>query len=85
MAFVHVGHGGFVNAEHIVQASSGRAQPIDKLVARAKRAHRLVDLTHGKPTRATLFMSDGSVTLISISPETLAARVARGNGPEFKS
>ena len=80
MAFVHIGHGNYVNAEHIVQVAGGRSQPIEKAVAKAKSQHRLVDLTHGKITRAALFMTDGSITLISVSPETMAARCAQGVG-----
>lgn len=82
MAFVHIGHTNYVNAEHIVSASCFRSKPIQLAIRAAKRAHRLVDLTRGGITRGVLFMTDGSLVLVSVTPATVARWAALAAGGE---
>jgi extracellular matrix regulatory protein A len=74
---VHVGFGSFVAADRILGAQAPTSAPIQRLVREAKITRSVVDLTSGRRTKAVVFMDNGILMLIAISPEALASRIER--------
>jgi len=81
---LHVGFGNFVVNERITGVRRPDSAPIQRLVrkARAEVGKRVIDVTTGRRTRAVLFMDDGSIILIAITPEAIAGRAAAARSPE---
>ena len=75
MQLVNIGFGNVVSANKIVSIVSPEAAPIKRIVQEAKDARTAIDATCGRRTRAVLIMDSGHVTLSSVQPETIAARL----------
>lgn len=77
---VHVGFGNMVVAERIVAIISPASAPIKRLKEEAKEAGLLIDVTHGRKTRAIIVMDSKHVVLSAIQPETITGRFKEENG-----
>lgn len=75
MELIHIGFGNIVNADRIIAVVRPDAAPIKRLTAKAKEEGRCIDATQGRRTKAVLFMSDGSVVLSALLPDTIKGRV----------
>jgi len=73
--FVSIGHDNYVNSRLVVAVLRPGSAPMRKLKEQARIAGRLVDGTAGKPTRAFVLMSDGSLIQSVNTPATLVARL----------
>ena len=73
--FVSIGHDNYVNSRLVVAVLRPGSAPMRKLKEQAKNAGRLVDGTAGKPTRAFVLMTDGSLIQSVNTPATLVGRL----------
>ncbi len=71
---VNIGFGNMINGGKLVAAVSPDAAPIKRLVQSAKEAHRVIDATQGRKTKAVLVMEGDYVVLSALQPDTVARR-----------
>jgi regulator of extracellular matrix RemA (YlzA/DUF370 family) len=71
---LNVGFDNAVSAERIVAILSADTAPMKRLREAAERAHKLVDATNGRRTRAVIVTDSDHVVLSSLQPETVAQR-----------
>lgn len=69
-----IGFGGTVVAEKIVAIIPPASSPMKRLKDDAKAEGRLVDVTHGRKTRAIIVTESNHVILSAIQAETLSNR-----------
>ena len=74
MKLINIGFGNMVAAERIVAVVSPDSAPVKRLVQEARDAHRIVDATQGRRTRAVIITDSDHVVLSAIQPETVASR-----------
>ncbi|GMU41061.1 MAG: hypothetical protein AMXMBFR23_19270 [Chloroflexota bacterium] len=73
---IHVGFDNYLTLDRVLAVASPASAPIKRMIQRAKESHRAIDLTSGRRTKAVIVMNEDWVTLIAITPETFAGRVA---------
>ena len=71
---LNIGFGGTVVADRIVAIVPPASSPMKRLKDDAKNDARLIDVTHGRKTRAIIVMDSNHVVLSSIQAETLSNR-----------
>lgn len=74
MRLINIGFGNMLAAERIVAVVSPDSAPVKRLVQEARDAHRIVDATQGRRTRAVVITDSDHVVLSAIQPETVASR-----------
>ena len=72
---MNIGFDNMVSVERIVAIVSPESAPVRRLVQEAKDAGRVVDVTHGRKTRAVVFTDSQYILLSAIQPETLTGRL----------
>ena len=77
MRLINIGFGNMIAAERIVAVVSPDSAPVKRLVQEARDAHRIVDATQGRRTRAVVVTDSDHVVLSAIQPETIAGRVGQ--------
>ncbi len=73
--FMNIGFDNMVSVERIVAIVSPESAPVKRLVQEAKEAGRVIDVTHGRKTRAVVFTDSQYILLSAIQPETLTGRL----------
>ena len=73
--FMNIGFDNMVAADKIVAIVSPESAPVRRLVQEAKEAGRVVDVTHGRKTRAVVITDSQYILLSAIQPETLTGRL----------
>ncbi len=89
---IHVGFGNYIALDRVVAIVNSGSAPIQRLVRDAKKKGTIRDITTGRRTKSVIFMDDGSIILIAITPEAIAGRAAAsradprlsGRGPEAR-
>lgn len=76
MKFINIGFGNMVSAGRIVAIASPDSAPIKRLVAVAKEAGRLIDVSSGRRTRAVIITDSEHVILSAIQTETITNRLS---------
>lgn len=71
---LNIGFGNTIVADKIVAILSPNSSPMKRVKDEAKEEKRLVDVTHGRKTRAIIIMESNHVILSSIQPETVSQR-----------
>jgi len=79
---VHVGFGDYVSANRILAVIRPGSAPVRRLLEEAERQSQLVDVTHGRKTKAVLLLDSGHLVLTAIQPETVAGRLDSRSAPE---
>lgn len=77
---LNVGYGNLVIASRVVAIVSPQSAPMRRLREEAGGRGKLIDATQGRRTRSILVTDSDHVILSAITPETIAARVAPGDG-----
>jgi hypothetical protein len=78
---LHVGFGDYLTANRILAVIRPGSVPIRRLLEEAERKGLLLDLTHGRRTKAAVLLDSGHLALLALQPETIAGRLAgRGVG-----
>ncbi len=73
--FMNIGFDNMVSIARIVAIVSPESAPVKRLVQEAKEAGRVVDVTHGRKTRAVVVTDSQYLLLSAIQPETLIGRL----------
>ena len=73
---LNIGFGNTVVAQKIVAILSPASAPMKRVKDDAREKKRLIDITHGRKTRAILITESNHVILSSIQAETLSSRFA---------
>ena len=71
---LNLGFGNIVVAQKIVAILSPSSSPMKRVKDEAKHEKRLLDVTHGRKTRAVIITESNHVILSSIQFETLSSR-----------
>lgn len=72
---VHVGFDNYITESRIVAIASPNSTNIKRAIKEAGNKGVLVDMTHGRKTRAAIFADSGHVFLTSRAPEIIAGRL----------
>ena len=72
---VHVGFDNYLAVDRIVAIASPTSTNIKRSIKEAGAKGTLVDMTHGRKTRAAIFTDDGNIFLTSRAPEIIAGRL----------
>jgi len=78
---VHVGFDNFLAVNRIVAIASPNSSSIKRAMQEGKNKGLLIDMTHGKRTKAVIFTDSGHIFVVARAPETIAGRlqVSRGD------
>ena len=71
---LNVGFGNTVVAEKVVAILSPKSSPMKRVKDEAKEEKRLVDVTHGRKTRAIIVTESNHIILSAIQAETVSTR-----------
>lgn len=71
---LNIGFGNTVVADRVVAIVSPNSAPMKRLKDQAKENNRLVDVTHGRRTRAIIVMDSNHIFLSAIQAETVSQR-----------
>lgn len=72
---VHVGFDNFLAVNRIIAIASPASTNIKRAIKDAIQKGVLIDMTHGRKTRAAIFTDNGQVFLTSRAPEIIAGRL----------
>lgn len=72
---LNVGFGNTVVANKVVSILSPTSSPVKRYKDQAKDEKRLIDVTHGRKTRAIIVLETNQVILSSIQAETISNRL----------
>ena len=73
-ALLNIGFGNTVVADRVVAILSPNSSPMKRLKDEAKKERCLIDVTHGRKTRAVIVTDSNHVILSAIQAETLSSR-----------
>lgn len=73
-ALLNIGFGNTVVAERVVAILSPNSSPMKRVKDEARDARCLIDVTHGRKTRAIIITDSNHVILSAIQAETVASR-----------
>jgi len=81
---IHVGFGNYLAINHVISIASPGSAPVKRLVQEGRNRNLTIDMTSGRRTKAVVFMNNGGIVLVAITPETIAGRVntARSGRPD---
>ncbi|WP_022668170.1 DUF370 domain-containing protein [Desulfospira joergensenii] len=71
---LNIGFGNTVVAERVVAILSPNSSPMKRLKDEAKEERSLIDVTHGRKTRAIILTDSNHVILSAIQAETVSSR-----------
>lgn len=72
---VHVGFGGVINMDRVLAIVGPDSAPIRRLVEQAGKDGKLIDMTHGRKTKALVLLDTGHLLKTALEPRTLVRRV----------
>ena len=72
---VHVGFDNFLAVNRIIAIASPTSTNIKRAIKEAGNKGVLIDMTHGRKTRAAIFTDSGNIFLTSRAPEIIAGRL----------
>jgi len=71
---LNIGFGNTVVAQRVVAILSPNSSPMKRVKDEAKEERSLIDVTHGRKTRAIIITDSNHVILSAIQAETVASR-----------
>jgi len=71
---LNLGFGNTVVADKVVAILSPNSSPMKRVKDEAKKEKRLVDVTHGRKTRAMIVMESNHIILSAIQADTVSGR-----------
>ena len=72
---LHIGFNGVVAANRILVIASPDSAPIKRLIRTANEQGKILNMTHGRKTKAAIVLDSGHVVLSALQPETIASRL----------
>ena len=73
---IHIGFGNVLAVNRVIAVVSPTSAPSKRLAQEAKKTGKLVDMTHGRRTKAIIVMDSGHLVLAGITPETVMGRLS---------
>ena len=80
MELVHIGFDNFLAMNRVIAIASINSEPIKRATQEAKNKGLLVDMTHGRRTKAVIFTDSGHIILAALAPETITGRLQVSRG-----
>ena len=77
---VHIGFDNFIAMNRVVAIVSLNSEPTKRTVQEARNKGLLIDMTHGRRTKAVIFTDDGHIVVAAFAPETISGRVQTSRG-----
>ncbi|MCG8533359.1 MAG: DUF370 domain-containing protein [Desulfovibrionales bacterium] len=71
---LNIGFGNTVVADRVVAILSPNSSPMKRVKDEAREARSLIDVTHGRKTRAIIITDSNHVILSAIQAETVSSR-----------
>ncbi|HCY88091.1 MAG TPA: DUF370 domain-containing protein [Desulfobacteraceae bacterium] len=71
---LNIGFGNTVVADRVVAILSPNSSPMKRVKDEAREDRRLIDVTHGRKTRAIIVTDSNHVVLSAIQAETVSSR-----------
>ena len=78
-SLLNLGYGNLVVASRVVAIVSPQSAPMKRLREDASSRGKLIDATQGWRTRSIIVTDSDHIILSAINPETLAARLEKGD------
>ena len=75
---VHVGFDNFLAINRIIAIASPNSAPTKRIIEEGRNKGLLIDMTHGRKTRAVIFTDSGHIFLTARAPEIIAGRLQIG-------
>jgi len=72
---LHLGGGEYLAREQVVLIARPGSAPLKRLIRHYAMEEKVIDLTHGRRTRAVIFTAAGFLVLSPLRPQTLAKRL----------
>lgn len=72
---VHIGFDNFLATNRVIAIASVNSGPIKRAMQEAKTKGLLIDMTHGRRTKAIIFSDSGHVFLAALAPDTITGRL----------
>ena len=72
---IHIGFDNFLAMNRVVAIASVNSEPIKRSMQEAKSNGLLIDMTHGRRTKAVIFTDSRHVFLAALAPETIHGRL----------
>lgn len=76
----HIGFDNFLAINRVIAIASVNSEPIKRIMQEAKSKGLLVDMTHGRKTKAIIFTDSGHIFLSALASETISGRLQVGRG-----
>ncbi len=80
MELVHIGFDNFLAMNRVIAIASVNSEPIKRAIQEARSKGLLIDMTHGRRTKAVIFTDSGHIFLTALAPETITGRLQAGRG-----
>ena len=77
---VHIGFDNFLATNRIVAIASLNSTSIKRVIKEAQNKGMLIDMTHGRKTRAAIVTDTNHIFLASRAPEIIAGRLQASRG-----
>ena len=77
---VHVGFDSYLVINRILAIASTNSTSIKRIIKEAENNKQLVDMTHGRKTRAAIFTDSNYIFLTSRAPEIIVGRLQASRG-----
>jgi len=77
---VHIGFDNFLATNRIVAIASPNSTSIKRAIKEAGSKGLLIDMTHGRKTRAAIVIDTGHICLTSRAPEIIVGRLQASRG-----
>ena len=72
---LHIGFGGVIAANKILVIVSPDSAPVKRMIEAANDQSLIIDMTHGRKTKAAVVLDSGHVVLAALQPETIVSRL----------
>ena len=72
---LHIGFGGVIAVNRILAIVGPDSAPIRRLIRQAKEEGLAIDMTHGRKTKAAIFLDSGHIALVALHPEAIVGRL----------
>ena len=72
---IHVGFGNIVAINRVIAMAPPNSLPTRHMVQEVRSRGMLIDMTHGRRTKAVLMLDSGHIVLSALSPDTIAGRL----------
>jgi len=85
---LHIGFGGVIAANKILVIVSPDSAPVKRMIRAASDHGLIIDMTHGRKTKAAIVLDSGHVVLAALQPETIVGRLRQQwerSGPDVEA